>query len=59
MGWASNDKYSFLGGMRSASQVISYEIPMGLALVSLLVVYGTVNLNEIARSQGEGEGVTF
>ncbi|SDP56882.1 complex I subunit 1/NuoH family protein [Desulforhopalus singaporensis] len=52
-GWSSTNKYGILGGLRSAAQVISYEIPMGLAIVSLLIVYGTVNLNEIARFQGE------
>ena len=52
-GWSSHNKYGILGGLRSAAQVISYEIPMGLALVSLLVVYGTVNLNEMARFQGD------
>jgi NADH-quinone oxidoreductase subunit H len=52
-GWSSHNKYGILGGLRSAAQVISYEIPMGLALVSLLVVYGTVNLSEIARFQGQ------
>ncbi len=51
-GWSSSNKYGILGGLRSAAQVISYEIPMGLAIVSLLVVYGTVNLNEIAQFQG-------
>ena len=52
-GWSSHNKYAVLGGLRAAAQVISYEIPMGLAIVSLLVVYGTVNLNEIARFQGQ------
>lgn len=52
-GWSSSNKYGILGGLRSAAQVISYEIPMGLAIVSLLVVYGTVSLNEIARFQGQ------
>jgi NADH-quinone oxidoreductase subunit H len=52
-GWASHNKYSILGGLRAAAQVISYEIPMGLALVSLLVVYGTVNLSEMAQYQGQ------
>ncbi len=51
-GWSSTNKYGLLGGIRSAAQVISYEIPMGLAIVSLLVVYGTVNLNEMAQFQG-------
>jgi NADH-quinone oxidoreductase subunit H len=52
-GWSSTNKYGVLGALRSAAQVISYEIPMGLAIVSLLVVYGTVNLNEIAQFQGK------
>ncbi|MBM9606148.1 complex I subunit 1/NuoH family protein [Desulfopila inferna] len=52
-GWSSTNKYGMLGGLRSAAQVISYEIPMGLALVSLLVVYGTVNLSEMAQFQGQ------
>lgn len=52
-GWASTNKYGMLGGLRAAAQVISYEIPLALALVSLLVVYGTVNLNEMAQFQGQ------
>ncbi len=52
-GWSSSNKYGILGSLRSAAQVISYEIPMGLAIVSLLVVYGTVNLNEMAQYQGQ------
>lgn len=52
-GWSSTNKYGMLGGLRAAAQVISYEIPMGLALVSLLVVYGTVNLSEMAQFQGQ------
>lgn len=52
-GWSSHNKYGMLGGLRAAAQVISYEIPMGLAIVSLLVVYGTVNLSEMAQFQGQ------
>lgn len=52
-GWSSTNKYGILGGLRSAAQVISYEIPMGLAIVSLLIVYGSVNLNEMVHFQGE------
>ena len=52
-GWSSHNKYGMLGGLRSAAQVISYEIPMGFALISLLVVYGTVNLTEIVQFQGK------
>jgi len=52
-GWSSHNKYGVLGGLRAAAQVISYEIPMGLAIISALVVYGTVNLTEIAQFQGQ------
>ena len=52
-GWSSHNKYGMLGGLRAAAQVISYEIPMGLAIISALVVYGTVNLTEIAQFQGQ------
>jgi NADH-quinone oxidoreductase subunit H len=52
-GWSSHNKYGILGGLRASAQVISYEIPMGLALVSLLTVYGTINLNEMAHFQGQ------
>ncbi len=52
-GWSSHNKYGVLGGLRAAAQVISYEIPMGLALVALLAVYGTVNLTEMAQYQGQ------
>lgn len=52
-GWSSTNKYGILGGLRSAAQVISYEIPMGLAIVSVLVVYGSVNLNEMVQFQGQ------
>ena len=52
-GWSSHNKYGVLGALRASAQVISYEIPMGLALVSLLVVYGTVNLNEMVHFQGQ------
>jgi len=52
-GWSSHNKYGVLGGLRAAAQVISYEIPMGLALVSLLAVYGTVDLSAMAQYQGQ------
>ncbi|PIE59927.1 MAG: NADH-quinone oxidoreductase subunit H [Desulfobulbus propionicus] len=52
-GWSSHNKYGVLGGLRAAAQTISYEIPMGLAIVSLLVVYGTVNLSAMAQYQGQ------
>jgi len=50
-GWASNSKYSMLGGLRSSAQMISYELAMGLSLVALVVVTGTLNTNAIVEQQ--------
>lgn len=52
-GWSSNNKYSMLGALRSSSQMISYELSMGISLVCMLMIYSTVNLNEIATLQGQ------
>ena len=50
-GWSSNNKYSMLGGLRSAAQLISYELAMGLAIVSIILLDGSLKLNDIVNSQ--------
>lgn len=52
-GWASNSKYPFLGGIRSSSQMISYELALGLSVIPVFMVVGTLNLPEIVRYQVE------
>ncbi|MGI4985725.1 MAG: NADH-quinone oxidoreductase subunit NuoH [Janthinobacterium lividum] len=62
-GWASNSKYAFLGAMRASAQMVSYEVSMGLALVTVLMTSGSLNLSDIVVQQQHGHfasvGITF
>jgi NADH-quinone oxidoreductase subunit H len=52
--WASNNKYSLMGGLRAASQIISYELALGISLIALLMVTGTLSLKEMVQQQQNG-----
>ncbi|MCG6551830.1 MAG: NADH-quinone oxidoreductase subunit NuoH [Candidatus Magnetominusculus sp. LBB02] len=55
-GWSSNSKYSFLGGLRASAQVISYEVPLGLSLVGVMMMAGSLNITEIVNAQSRYPG---
>jgi NADH-quinone oxidoreductase subunit H len=55
-GWASNSKYPFLSALRSAAQMVSYEVSIGFVIITVLLCAGSLNLSEIVRSQGTGLG---
>src|SRR5215210_8284928 len=58
-GWASNSKYPFLGALRSAAQMVSYEVSIGFVIISVLLLVGSVNLTDIVNQQKTGLGTAI
>jgi NADH-quinone oxidoreductase subunit H len=56
-GWASNSKYPFLGALRSAAQMVSYEVSIGFVIITVLLLVGSLNLTDIVNSQNRGAGI--
>src|SRR3546814_296584 len=52
-GWSSNNKYSLIVGMRTVAQIISYEIPLAFSMLGVVMITGTLNLNEIVTAQAQ------
>ena len=58
-GWASNSKYPFMGALRSAAQMVSYEVSIGFVIISVLLLVGSLNMTDIVRSQSSGVGTSL
>jgi NADH-quinone oxidoreductase subunit H len=58
-GWASNSKYPFLGALRSAAQMVSYEVSIGFVIICVLLVVGSLNLSDIVMAQADGIGTAM
>ena len=53
-GWASNSKYPFLGSLRSAAQMVSYEVSIGFIIITVILLVGSMNLSDIVNNQSDG-----
>jgi NADH-quinone oxidoreductase subunit H len=58
-GWASNSKYAFLGALRSAAQMVSYEVSIGFVIITVLLCVGSLNLSDVVLAQNDGVGTMF